>query len=98
MRLAMSYHSCMLKNAEVTNKIISATKICIAPTNKCMWKCPNGVPNGVKTRSKANNERTMAIKQLTSILLLNSSCIDGSWEKKTVFLYSKTVNLLIYNY
>ena len=63
-RLPMSYHSCMLKNADGTNKIISATEKYIMPTNKCMWKYPSDVPNGVKTRSKANNEPTAGYEEV----------------------------------
>ena len=52
----MSYHECMLKNADGTNEIISGNKKCIVPTNKCMWNIKTDVPNGVKTRSKTKNE------------------------------------------
>ena len=54
----------MLKNADGTNKIISATEKYIMPTNKCMWKYPSDVPNGVKTRSKANNEPTAGYEEV----------------------------------
>ena len=52
------------------------------PADKCMWKYPSGVPNGVKTRSKANNEPTTGMKKLSSISLPNTSFIDWSWKKK----------------
>ena len=39
--MAMSYHGCMLKNADGTNKIISGTEKYIMPPDKCMWKYPN---------------------------------------------------------
>ena len=55
----MSYHGCMLKNSDGTNKIITGTEKCITPTNTCMWKHPCNVPNGVKTRSKAKNKPTV---------------------------------------
>ena len=49
----------MLKNENGANNTISGTDKCIMPTDKCMWKYPSDVPNGVKTRSKANDESTV---------------------------------------
>ena len=60
----MSYHGCMLKNADGTNKIIIGTEQCITPTDKCMWKNRNGVPNRVKTRSKTKNEPTIDYEEV----------------------------------
>ena len=60
----MSYHECMLKNADGANKIISGNEKCIAPTDKCMWKYPTDVPNGVKTRSKAKSEPTVGYEEV----------------------------------
>ena len=54
----------MLKNADGNNKIITGTEKFIIPTNKCMWKCPNDVQNGVKTRSEAKNELTVDYKEV----------------------------------
>ena len=54
----------MLKKGDGINKIISGTEKYIMPTNKCMWKYPSGVPNGVKTRSKANNEPTAGYEEV----------------------------------
>ena len=53
----------MLKNADGNNKIITGTEKFIIPTNKCMWKYPNDVRNGVKTRSEAKNELLLIIKK-----------------------------------
>ena len=63
-RFTMSYHDCMLKNADGTNKTISGTERCIMPTDKCKWKYPSDVPNGVKTRPKANNEPTVGYEEV----------------------------------
>ena len=60
----MSYHGCMLKNADGTNKIISGNEKCIMPTDECLWKYPSDVPNGVKTRSKANNEPNVVYEEV----------------------------------
>ena len=60
----MLYHGCMLKNADGTNKIISENKKCIVLTNKCMWKYLTDVLNGVKTRSKANNEPIVCYEEV----------------------------------
>ena len=49
----------MLKNENGANNTISGTDKCIMPTDKCIWKYPSDVPNGVKTRSKANDESTV---------------------------------------
>ena len=43
----------MLKNADGTNKIISGNE-----------KYPSDVPNGVKTRSKANNEPNVVYEEV----------------------------------
>ena len=58
------YHDCMLKNADGTNKIIGSTEKCLIPTDKCMWKLPYEVPNGVKTRSRAKNEPTVNYEEV----------------------------------
>ena len=60
----MSYHGCMLKNADGANKIISRNKKCIVPTGKCMLKYPTDVPNRVKTRSKIKNEPTVGYEEV----------------------------------
>ena len=54
----------MLKNENGANNTISGTDKCIMPTDKCMWKYPSDVPNGVKTRSKANNESTAGYEEV----------------------------------
>ena len=63
-RLAMSYHGFMLKNENGANNTISGTDKCIMPTDKCTWKYPSDVPNGVKTRSKANDEPTVGYEEV----------------------------------
>ena len=60
----MSYHGCVLKNADGTNNIITGTEQCITPTDKCMWKHPNNVPNGVNTRPKTKNELTVGYEKV----------------------------------
>ena len=56
------YFGCFYKNADGTNKIIVAGEHCFAPTDKCFWKDPNDVKDGVKTRSRANNEANVSFK------------------------------------
>ena len=58
------YHGCVLKNADGTNKIITNTENCITPTDQCLWKHPNDVPNGVKTRSNTKDKPTVGYKEL----------------------------------
>ena len=60
----MSYHGCMLKNADGTNNIITGTEQCITPTDKCMWKHPNNVPNGVNNIPKTKNELTVGYEKV----------------------------------
>ena len=60
----MSYHGCVLKNSDGNNKIITGTEKCITLTNKCMWKHPCNVSNGVKTRSKAKNKPTVGYEEV----------------------------------
>ena len=60
----MSYHGCMPKNANGTNKSITGTDKCITPTDKCMWKYPCDVPNEVKTRSKTKTEPNVNYKEV----------------------------------
>ena len=62
----MSYHGCILKNADGSNKIIFRTDKCVTPTDKCMWKYPWNVPNGVKTRSKTKNGPTVGYKEVNN--------------------------------
>ena len=56
------YFGCFYKNADGTNKIIVAGEHCFAPTDKCFWKDPSDVKDGVKTRSRANNEANVSFK------------------------------------
>ena len=60
----MSYHGCALKNSDGNNKIITGTEKCITLTNKCMWKHPCNVSNGVKTRSKAKNKPNVGYEEV----------------------------------
>ena len=91
-RFTMSCHGCMLKTEDGTNKIISGSEKCIMPTDKCMWKYPSGVPNGMKTRSKANNGPTAGYEEVNKYFA--TKYFIHRW---VVFLYNK-VYLLIYNY
>ena len=34
------------------------------PTDKCIWKYPSDVPNGMKTRPKANNEPNVGYEEV----------------------------------
>ena len=60
----MSYHECMLKNVDGTNKIMTGKEQCITLTDECMWKHPNDVPNRVKARSKTKNEPAVSYEDL----------------------------------
>ena len=91
-RFTMSCHGCMLKTEDGTNKIISGSEKCIMPTDKCIWKYPSGVPNGMKTRSKANNGPTVGYEEVNKYFA--TKYFIHRW---VVFLYNK-VYLLIYNY
>ena len=51
----MSYHGCVLKNADGKY---------IVPTDKYMWKYPTDVPNVVKTRSKVKNESSVGYEEV----------------------------------
>ena len=62
--VTMSYHDCMLKNTDGTNKVMTGMEICITPTDKCIWKYPCDVPNRVKTRSKTMNEPTVGYEEV----------------------------------
>ena len=62
--MSVIYHGSMLKNINRTNKIITNTENCITPTDQCLWKHPNDVPNGVKTRSKTKDEPTVGYKEV----------------------------------
>lgn len=46
------YHGSVFKKADGTNKIIVANEKFLFPTDKCRWKFPSNVSNGVKNRSK----------------------------------------------
>ena len=58
------YHGCILKNADGTNKTIGSTEKRLIPTNKCKWKLPYDIPNGVKTRSRAKNEPAVSYEEV----------------------------------
>ena len=73
----MSYHGCMLKNADGTNKIITGMEQCITPTDKCMWMHPNDVPNEVKTRSKTKNEPTVSYEEVDRYFAIK--CFIHQW-------------------
>ena len=70
-------HSCYYKNTDGTNKIIAAGENCLLRTNKCFWKDPCDVSNGVKTRSRAKSELTV-----------NFRAVDRCNKEK----YSKTID------
>ena len=54
----------MLKNVDGTNEIITNSENSITPTDQCLWKHPNDVPNRVKTRSKTKDEPTVGYKEV----------------------------------
>ena len=49
----------MLKNADRTNKIITVIEKWLILTDFCLWKHPNVVPIGVKTRSETKDDPTV---------------------------------------
>ena len=51
------YRGCFSKNRDGTNKLIEKGKICITPTNNPLWKYPEDIPSGVKTRSQEKNQK-----------------------------------------
>ena len=50
------------KNADGTSKIIKAGEKCLVPTDECFWKDSFDVKHGVKTKSLANNEPGVTLK------------------------------------
>ena len=57
--IAAIYQNFMLKNADRTNKIITAIEKWLILTDFCLWKHPNVVPIGVKTRSETKDDPTV---------------------------------------
>ena len=62
------YHGCFSKNRDGTNKLIEKGKICITPTNNPLWKYPEDVPSGVKTRSQEKIKKRLQIHCTTNTL------------------------------
>ena len=62
------YHGCFSKNRDGTNKLIEKGKICITPTNNPLWKYPEDVPSGVKTRSQEKIKKRLQIRCTTNTL------------------------------
>ena len=62
------YHSCFYKNTDGTKKIVKAGEKCSVPTDKCFWKDPCDVKNGVKTRSREKNEPVVQFKDFNHYL------------------------------
>ena len=60
----VAYHGCMLKNAGGANKIINNTENCITTTDQCLWKHPDDVLNGVKTKPKTKDDPTVGYKEV----------------------------------
>ena len=62
-------HGCFLKNVDRTNKIIAAGEKCLVATGKFFWKDPSDIKRGIKTRSRAKNERTTSYEDYDMVHL-----------------------------
>ena len=51
------YHGCFTKNRDGTNKLIEKGKACITPTNNPLWKYPEDVHSGIRTRLQEKNKK-----------------------------------------
>ena len=62
--MAKTYHGCMTKNADGSNRLIGPSKKCLVPTDKCFRKDPEDIEiQGVKTRSLTKKERDVTNKE-----------------------------------
>ena len=51
-----SFHGCMRKNKDVSNRIIENNKWCLWPTTILFWKKVEDVPFKIRTRSQELNQ------------------------------------------
>ena len=62
-----SFHGCMRKNKDGSNRIIEKNKWCLYPTTIPFWKKAEGVPFKIRTRSQE-------LKQLVKRSKFNRYC------------------------
>ena len=51
-----TFHGCLRKNRDGTNRIIEKGKCCLRPTSFPYWKKIEGTPEGIRTRSQEHKQ------------------------------------------
>ena len=79
------YHGCMTKNADGTNRLLSAGEKCLVPTARPFCKYIDDMEtSGVKTHSQYKKQPTVSIKHSTFIFEIKMKKIVSDWKQHLI--------------